>query len=126
MTARQKSTLARILDEKAKSYDRLEIHHGDCIGADAEFHEICIKRWPHALHVVLHPPLNPRKRAFCTYSNQSEVPAKDYLERNREIVDAVDEMIAGPKELEEQLRSGTWATVRYARKQKVTGGLLAP
>jgi outer membrane protein insertion porin family len=39
------------------------------------------------------------------------------LDRNRAIVDSCDVLIACPKGPEEQ-RSGTWATVRYARKQK--------
>lgn len=39
------------------------------------------------------------------------------LERNHRIVDACDVLIACPKDAQEQLRSGTWATVRYARKQ---------
>ena len=41
---------------------------------------------------------------------------KRYLERNRDIVDACDILIACPRTLKEELRSGTWATVRYARK----------
>jgi predicted Rossmann fold nucleotide-binding protein DprA/Smf involved in DNA uptake len=39
------------------------------------------------------------------------------LDRNRDIVDAAAVLIAAPKEMTETLRSGTWATVRYARKQ---------
>ena len=41
-----------------------------------------------------------------------------YLERNRSIVDACNVMIATPKEMEHTLRSGTWATVRYAWQKK--------
>lgn len=39
-----------------------------------------------------------------------------YLARNCVIVDEADILLACPKGPEEQ-RSGTWATVRYARKQ---------
>jgi hypothetical protein len=38
------------------------------------------------------------------------------LERNTEIVKACDVLIATPKEQDEVLRSGTWATIRRARK----------
>ena len=45
---------------------------------------------------------------------------KDYLERNHDIVDETDMLIATPGEEQEVQRSGTWATIRYARKQKRT------
>ena len=43
-------------------------------------------------------------------------PAKDYLVRNHDIVDVCDVLVATPGQKEEQIRSGTWATIRYARK----------
>ncbi len=43
--------------------------------------------------------------------------SKPYLERNRDIVDASEVLIACPSTREEVMRSGTWATVRYARKK---------
>lgn len=39
----------------------------------------------------------------------------DPLRRNRDIVNEVDVLIAAPRTDKEELRSGTWATVRYAR-----------
>jgi hypothetical protein len=90
-----------------------EGHHGDCIGADADFDQICevigIER--HA-----HPGPDGPKRAYC----ESDVihEPRPYLDRNRIIVDLCDVLIACPKGPEER-RSGTWSTVRYARKQKV-------
>ena len=44
-----------------------ELHHGDCIGADAEAHEIA-KRLK--LRVVVHPPDDPKKRAFVTEADE--------------------------------------------------------
>ena len=89
-----------------------EAHHGDCIGADAEFHQLA---QDFGYLIVIHPPLNHDKRAFCFADNMR--PERDYIERNRNIVDETDILLATPLEFEEQLRSGTWATVRYARKQ---------
>jgi hypothetical protein len=43
--------------------------------------------------------------------------AKHPLERNHDIVDQTDFMIAAPFTESEVLRSGTWSTIRYARKQ---------
>lgn len=50
-----------------------------------------------------------------------ERPAKPYLERNKDIAnEGIDGLIAAPSGWVEELRSGTWATVRYARKLKRT------
>lgn len=108
MTAAQKSTFKSLLDGRAG-----EFHHGDCIGADAEAHDIAVDVCE--LEPVIHPPSNPRKRAWKKAARI--MPVRPYLERNHDIVDAADELIATPGEDIEQMRSGTWATVRYARKR---------
>lgn len=87
-------------------------HHGDCVGADAEASEIAAEL---GLWIVVHPPENESKRAFCQ-KVRVILPPKPYLERNRDIVNSCDRLIATPLEGGEILRSGTWATVRYARK----------
>jgi hypothetical protein len=90
-----------------------EFHHGDCIGADSEAHEIVY--YQYGVPIIIHPPLNPDKRMYN--GNAKEIrPQKEYFARNRDIVDETDILIAAPKTLEEELRSGTWATIRYARK----------
>ena len=43
-----------------------------------------------------------------------------YLERNKNIVNAVDFIIAAP-DGPEKVRSGTWSTVRYAKKVGTKG-----
>ena len=88
-------------------------HHGDCLGADSEFHELCRET---GFNIHVHPPLQQKYRAFCE-SAEFEHPPKDYLVRNRNIVDACDILIATPF-TPERRRSGTWSTVRYARKQQ--------
>lgn len=86
-------------------------HHGDDDGADAEFHNLCRDLgW----RVVLHPPSNPRRRAFCEADETR--PAKAYLLRNDDIVAESQFMFAAPLTMVEELRSGTWATIRRARK----------
>jgi hypothetical protein len=50
---------------------------------------------------------------------------KDFLERNRDIVDRVEILIAAPEGPEVQ-RSGTWSTVRYARGKVIPIYLLRP
>ena len=93
--------------------DMTEAHHGDCVGADATFSAMVDEIYPNTI-VHLHPPTVSSKRANCRYDEIEE--AYSYLTRNKHIVDATDLLIACPKTNEEELRSGTWATVRYARK----------
>ena len=91
-------------------------HHGDCVGADALAHDLA-KAAGFAIHI--HPPVIETKRAFCKDA-QAVYPAKQYLKRNHDIVEMANLLLALPKDPQhEELRSGTWATVRYARKRKL-------
>lgn len=90
-----------------------EFHVGDCIGSDQE---MGLEAYRYGYRMMGHPPINRSKRAFLYYDFTYD--AKPYLERNHDIVDAVDYMLATPKEFTEQLRSGTWSTIRYAKKMK--------
>ena len=90
-----------------------EAAHGDCLGADADFNTLCNK---YDIPIVLHPPTNPSKRAFCAAKTMRTRPKKEYLERNKDIVNETDLLIACPKGEKEELRSGTWSTIRYAKK----------
>lgn len=89
-----------------------EIHIGDCIGADDECINL-IQLWAPDVVLVGHPPDLPALRAYRRY-NIEHAP-NPYLDRNRDIVDESELLIACPAGPEE-LRSGTWSTVRYARK----------
>ena len=98
-------------DAKTRGYKYF--HHGDCIGADEQAHIIAIDV---GLEVIVHPPKVNSKRAFVEDFTQ-RYPAKDYIARNHDIVDESAILIAMPKDvLNEELRSGTWATVRYAKR----------
>ena len=87
------------------------VAHGDCVGADSVFHKICEKL---NVKIIIHPPTDNKLRAFCK-SEFIEKPLP-YLKRNHNIVDFCDELIACPQSSQEVLRSGTWATIRYAKK----------
>lgn len=83
----------------------LEVHHGGCWGADLQFHELA---WNKRRHI--HP--GPKS----SHIGEVVYPTKPYLHRNQDIVDTCDILIACPSTKHEVLRSGTWATIRYARK----------
>lgn len=123
-----KDLLSRIrrdtdLNQWAGTY-RAFFHHGDCIGADAEAHCIASELvFPH-YGIIIHPPTNQKMMANC--KGAERMKPKPYLERNHDIVDASTILIATPETEEEVLRSGTWATVRYARRQNMVVKILNP
>jgi len=90
-----------------------EFHHGDCIGADAEAHDIVREFFPD-VKIHIHPPVYSNKRAFKT----GDIIYKEdhYLNRDRRIVEFTECLIGSPKADIEELRSGTWTTIRHARK----------
>jgi hypothetical protein len=107
-TARQ---FERLLSEIA-SRGVCEAHHGDCIGGDEEIHTVVkAKGW----RVVAHPALGVGgQRAYCEGCDEVRDPLPP-LDRNSNIIAETDEMIAMP-DGPERLRSGTWSTIRRARK----------
>ena len=108
---KQKATLRSILEQLHSVF--LKFHHGDCIGADKESNDLAREI---GFKIVSHPPLNESKRAFC--EADQILPSKEYLERNHDIVNHSQILIACPKESQEVVRSGTWSTIRYARKMQ--------
>ena len=72
------------------------LHHGDAKGADRQ---ASIRAFMAGAESVGHPAGN------------------NPLTRNREMVDMCDLLIAAPIRDKEELRSGTWMTVRYARRR---------
>jgi len=85
-------------------------NNGDCIGADKDSGDVWIELGG-KLH--LRPPDIAAKRAF--QRGEAIDRPLPYLERNKVIVRSSRAMVATPKGAEE-LRSGTWSTVRFARK----------
>lgn len=106
MTDEQTKQLKRVLADLNSGC----FHHGDCLGADSEGHDIA-DALMYDTHV--HPPVSGTHRAFRKGS--FEEPSLDYLARNKQIVNMTSLLIAAPSGPEE-LRSGTWSTIRYARK----------
>lgn len=95
------------------------LHHGACVGADREAHHI----WRAAGgRCEYHPGDRPQadwamdqlKTLGRPHEERVHV-IKPYLERNKDIVRCSSVVVACPAEMEEVLRSGTWATIRYAR-----------
>ena len=112
MTLKQRERVKEILN----AHRPTAVHHGDCLGADAEFHHIVETDHCPDTIIIVHPPLNDKDRAWC--AGDQVLEEKEYLDRNKDIVDAADLVIATPAQRTPQARgSGTWHTVRYARRK---------
>lgn len=107
---RQQRTLNRVISMLADvGFDRLD--HGDCKGADEIAHSIALAA---GLRTGVHPGPYDGARAHC--HGDRMYPPQPFLERNRQIVFLGRLLVATPAQVEEQQRSGTWATVRYMRQ----------
>jgi len=87
--------------------------HGDCVGADAIFDQLC------NTHGI------PTRCRPCTFINLRAYTCEPLAEpanpmaRNRAIVaDCVELFACPPNEVELKKGSGTWATIRYGKKAK--------
>lgn len=104
------------------------LHHGACVGVDLEAH---VAAWAMGYHIVVHPPTDPKLRAWVEKSDfwdpETDVllPELPYLERNLKIVEAVDLLIVVPDGPERE-RSGTWSTYRAAKRLGVPTSLIPP
>jgi hypothetical protein len=109
MTDRQKQTFLLLLyNMPIKSFT-----HGGCHGADWDADKIVALSTPYDIEV------RPGDRSqYNRYrgTGRTVYAPLPYLERNHKIVDGSDLLVATPSSLVEQQRSGTWATIRYARK----------
>lgn len=114
VTEAQRDELMALLDYLCPEI----LHHGDCLGWDAF---CCQAAQERGIDTIVHPPTNAVARAF-TKGNAEVRPLYPYLERDKRMLVEVHAraepslLIAGPEGTREMLRSGTWATVRYARK----------
>lgn len=98
-----------------------ELHHGDCVGGDAALADMARDL---GYRLIAHPPTAPVLRAHVP--SDVVLPATGYLARNRRIVDDTHVLVAFPNTPEEQVRSGTWSTVRYARQVRRRHHVVGP
>lgn len=124
MTDKQKERLTELLT----SLD-FEAHHGGCWGSDIEFHDIA-GNLPGCRSIIVH--LSHLQGPGCEFTVPfvkcpvQVLPPLPPLDRNQDIVRCSELVIACPKEDHEVVRSGTWATVREARKAGVMLVILLP
>lgn len=97
-----------------------EFHHGDCVGSDAQAHDIARRL---GYRIVGHPPVQAALRAWCD-CDELRRPAP-YVERDSWIVAESDRLLAtpdGPK----RPHSGTWLTIGIADADGVAYEVIYP
>lgn len=121
MTSAQFKTMTQIL---ADSISVKAARHGVCLGADKEFHDLCVDI---GIPIIGHPPVIKTWKADIPEEEFKFLhDPKSYLERNRDIVNSSDVIFAAPREANEARKSGTWSTIRYAESQKKPVGIVLP
>jgi hypothetical protein len=111
MTKQQKDRLKLLIGQLQPT----TLMHGDCVGADADAHEIARAA---GLTVEIFPCDLHTQRARCDVITGPTTihPIAKPLARNNAMVARADLTIAFPRSKKEQLRgSGTWQTVRRCR-----------
>jgi len=119
MTLYQQLSLAQLMRSLERPW---QCNHGGAAGADTEAHEIAYNAGCRDLHVWL--PLGktwpPMPSTTIHHTGLSA------LGRNHLTIYGADLLIATPRQAREIRRSGTWATVRYARKAGIETRVLVP
>jgi hypothetical protein len=115
MTNRQLLSFLETVKIFAKARIIKEFHHENYIGADKETHDKMINI--SGCEVIVHFAKIKSPMIAKLEGDFWRMPSKPPLERNKDIVDETDNLIACPDSSKEKLRSGTWATIRYAKKK---------
>lgn len=108
MTEAQAETFLRILKEKET--DDNWLHHGDCVGADADAHDLATSI---GYQTHIHPPIKTEVRAFKEGTKMCKEDS--YFARNRDIVNDSTLLLGFPATPFET-KGGTWYTINFAKK----------
>jgi hypothetical protein len=129
LTSFQREELKKLIE----LYKPNELCHGDCIGGDSEANQLAIESG--IRNYSLFPSVLTKKRAYCFTGVSIPLPIWEWmthtdtirfrlaapkppLERNEDIVNYCDKLIACPKESRHTVRSGTWHSIRLAWKRQ--------
>jgi hypothetical protein len=133
MTLSQKEAVTHILKlHKASALqkmERYEFHHGGCVGADTQAHDIA---WDLGYYIVLHPPIEQKHVGIPEGEGTGCarcLPRAEYLKRNATIVSHTDMMLATPWQEKQPIGKrgqGTWWTVRFAKECQKPITIISP
>lgn len=107
MSATQKDILFNLLKDKAG-----EFHHGNCIGADSEAHDMATVL---NYKVCIHDPLNQGSN-WAGKRGALHYPPMPYKVRNKNIVEKTAVLFACPLAFDG--KGGTWNAIEWAKRLK--------
>lgn len=98
--------------------------HGAAHGGDTDLHKLAHEK---GLMCSIYPASEvPSNLNNLDVEGDVVFPPKPPLDRNKLMVDNSNVLVAFPAGTTEELRSGTWAAIRYARKQHKTVYIVWP
>lgn len=128
-----------VVDVSAHDYEKIrsvveqlkadQFVSGAAHGVDTYAARMAHLYFPEAIHTVI-VPAAPHNTEFVSWAEalgfeivrlkSAGNAATNYMNRNQHMVNLADELVAFPKTEEEQWQgSGTWATIRRARKKDI-------
>lgn len=119
MTAAQKERCSKVV----KRLIPTRAIHGDCVGADGEFHDMVRLLAPRCW-IEIYPSTHTDARANKAGDKIHE--PRPPLDRNPLIVAASRVLLATPETAHEIVRSGTWTTIRCARREHLPIYIVTP
>ena len=112
MTSQQKEEVCNLLLTLGVS----EVNQGCCIGSDDELTQLVRESFS-GIRIVGHPcNLYVQTSRRAIKQSDHVTSRQPPLDRNRRMVNLAQVLIATPSMGHEEVRSGTWMTIRYARK----------
>lgn len=104
---------------RENGYDTLV--HGGAIGADTDAHNLGRK-----LQYKIEVRPGPYTKVHLLNGGFFLYPRKPYIERDKDIVNQCDILFGCTATEYEEMRSGTWTTLRYARKTEKELKIILP
>ncbi len=100
-----------------------EFTSGACVGVDCFIGRWCAERFSKVIHRVVVPANRTRVGDYSWATEVLEMPdGTTYRDRNYKMLEFADVLLAFPAYAEENLkskRSGTWQTIREARRRNI-------
>ena len=109
----QRESLINILSKY--NHVGTQLHTGCCVGVDTQVAELVLEIRYDKIRLIGHPPIKKHNQG-ATDMYDMLLPEKNYLERDRIIVNSTAMLIACPLNLTTQ-KGGTWYTINYAQKK---------
>lgn len=121
LTLKQTRALKSLLDQLGLN-EQDTVLHGCCTGADTEFHKMCREK---KVRIIGYPAYTEQEKLADECDSRHGI-SYDPLVRNRQMVNGADLVIGAPNTMKDQIRSGTWMTLRHCKKRRKNHHIVYP